>query len=79
MEKVIEYAPIIIVLVMFFIQYRIFVTPDQMTKEFMTYEGHLEKKFVQKETYSVAIAEIKSDIAEMKEKLDKIYEKLTKG
>ena len=79
MEKVIEYAPIIIVLVMFFIQYRIFVTPEQMTKEFMAYEGHLENKFVQKETYSVAIAEIKSDIAEMKEKLDKIYEKLTKG
>lgn len=64
---------------MFFLQYKIFVTPEQMTKEFMSFESHLEKKFVQKETYSVAIAEIKSDIAEMKEKLDKIYEKLTQG
>lgn len=79
MDKFFEYAPLIIVIFMFFIQYRIFVTPEQMTKEFMSFESHLEKKFVQKETYSVAIAEIKSDIAEMKEKLDKIYEKLTQG
>ena len=79
MDKWIEYAPILIVIFMFFLQYKIFVTPEQMTKEFMSFESHLEKKFVQKETYSVAIAEIKSDIAEMKEKLDKIYEKLTQG
>jgi len=78
-DKWIEYAPILIVIFMFFLQYKIFVTPEQMTKEFMSFESHLEKKFVQKETYSVAIAEIKSDIAEMKEKLDKIYEKLTQG
>lgn len=79
MDKWIEYAPIIIVLFMFFLQYKIFVTPANMTKEFMSFEVHLEKKFVQKETYNVAITEIKSDIAEMKEKLDKIYEKLTQG
>ena len=79
MDKWIEYAPILIVLFMFFLQYKIFVTPANMTKEFMAFEGHLEKKFVQKETYNVAITEIKSDIAEMKEKLDKIYEKLTQG
>lgn len=78
-NKLVEYAPIIIVLFMFFLQYKIFVTPANMTKEFMAFEGHLEEKFVQKETYNVAITEIKNDIAEMKEKLDKIYEKLTQG
>ena len=58
MDKWIEYAPIIIVLLMFFLQYKVFVTPEQMEKKFTFYETHLEKKFVQKETYNVAISEI---------------------
>lgn len=32
MDKIIEYAPIILVLVMFLIQYKIFVTPAQITE-----------------------------------------------
>lgn len=61
---------------MFFIQHKVFVTPAQMTKEFMDFETHLENKYVQKETYNIAIDEMKQDIAEIKEKIDRMYDKL---
>lgn len=61
---------------MFFIQHKVFVTPAQMTKEFMDFETHLERKYVQKETYNIAIDEMKQDIAEIKEKIDRMYDKL---
>jgi Tfp pilus assembly protein PilO len=78
-DKVIEYAPIIIVLVIFFIQYKIFVTPEQMTEKFVSFEQHLEEKFVLKETYTVAISELKDDMEEIKETVSKIYDLLIKG
>ena len=76
MEKFIEYAPIIIVIFGFFIAYRVFVTPEQMSEKFISFEQHLENKFVLQQTYDVAITEIKTDNKEIKEKLDKIYDKL---
>lgn len=79
MDKFIEYSPILIVVIVFFIQQRIFVTPEQMEKRFSEFEQHLEEKFVLRAPYDVAIAEIKSDIAEMKDKIDKIYDLMIKG
>lgn len=79
MDKFFEYAPLLLVVFMFFIQYKVFVTPEQMEKRFTSYESHLEKKFVQKETYNVTVSEMKADIEDIKEKLDKIYEKLMQG
>lgn len=76
MDKFIEYAPTIVVLFGFFIAYRVFVTPEQMSEKFMSFEQHLENKFVLQQTYDVAITEIKTDNQEIKEKLDKIYDKL---
>ena len=76
MGKFFEYAPLLLVVFMFFIQHKIFVTPAQMTKEFMDFETHLERKYVQKETYNIAIDEMKQDIAEIKEKIDRMYDKL---
>jgi septation ring formation regulator EzrA len=76
MDKFLEYAPLLLVVFMFFIQHKVFVTPAQMTKEFMDFETHLENKYVQKETYNIAIDEMKQDIAEIKEKIDRMYDKL---
>ena len=67
-----EYAPYLIIAIAFFTSYKIFVTPKDLEVEL---EKKLEK-YVLKETYNVAINEIKSDISEMKDKLDRIYEKL---
>jgi septation ring formation regulator EzrA len=79
MDKFIEYAPIIIVILGFFSAYKIFVTPVQMEKELSEFEHRLEKKFVLKETHNLAIAEIKSDIEEIKDKINRIYDKLMQG
>lgn len=79
MDKFIEYAPLLLVVVVFFWQYKVFVTPEQMEKRFTSYEGHLEKKFVLKETYNVAISELKDDMEEIKETVGKIYDILIKG
>ena len=79
MEKFIEYSPILIVVVVFFIQQKVFVTPVQMEKELSEFEHRLEKKFVLKETHNLAISEMKADIEEIKDKINRIYDKLMAG
>jgi hypothetical protein len=78
-DKFIEYAPIIIVVIGFIISYKVFVTPVDMEKAFNIFEHRMENKFVLKETHNIAISEIKSDIQAINEKLDKIYDILIKG
>ena len=79
MDKFVEYAPIIIVVIGFIISYKVFVTPVDMEKAFNIFEHQMENKFVLKETHNIAISEIKSDIQAINEKLDKIYDILIKG
>jgi hypothetical protein len=78
-DKFIEYAPIIIVVIGFIISYKVFVTPVDMEKAFNIFEHRMENKFVLKETHNIAISEIKSDIQAINDKLDKIYDILIKG
>ena len=65
------YAPYILIAIAFLSNYKIFVTPKDLDDKL--------KYYVLKETHNIAISEIKSDIDEMKTKLDKIYEKLING
>lgn len=60
----------------FFIAYKIFVTPQQLNEELKVFERDLDKKFVHKEVHDLAISEMKEDIAEIKDKIDKIYDKI---
>lgn len=79
MDKFIEYAPIIMIVLVYFIQQKIFVTPEQMSQKFIAFERHIEGKFVLQKTHDIAITEIKADIQSINEKLDKIYDILIKG
>lgn len=79
MKYFFDYAPLIMVILGFIWQNKIFVTPEQLEKRFTIFEHNLEKKFVLKETHDIAISEMKSDIEEIKEKLDKIYDMLLKA
>ena len=79
MDKFIEFAPTIIVIFAFFIAYKVFVTPEQMSEKFAAFEQHLESKFVLQQTHDIAISEIKCDIQAINEKLDKIYDILIQG
>lgn len=51
MEKFIEYAPIIIVLVGFLIQYKIFVTPEQITTLKSNLIEYFAEHYVSERTY----------------------------
>lgn len=51
MDKFVEYAPIIIMLVMFLIQYRIFVTPQQLTELKASLLEYMSEHYVSEKTY----------------------------
>ena len=45
MHEFIEYSPIIIVVLMFFVQQKIFVTPEQLEKKHREILDEMEEKF----------------------------------
>lgn len=51
MEKIIEYAPIIIVVIIFFVQYKIFVTPEQLTTLKSSLLEYITQNYVAEKTY----------------------------
>lgn len=69
MEKIIEYAPIIIVIILFLIQNRVVVTPEQLEKKHREILDDVSKKYA---TQSI-VNELRSQIHEMVDKIDKIY------
>ena len=79
MNKFVEFAPWIIIILVFLWQNKVFVTPEQMEKRFMEQEQHSEKKFVLKAAYDVAIEKLEDGYNAIEEKLDKIYDILIKG
>ena len=70
MENFVNYAPIIIVVLMFFIQERIFVTPEQLEKKHREIIKDLEERFATINSFD----DLKSQFADMKDKIDKIYD-----
>lgn len=62
------YAPYVVCAIIFCANYKIFVTPDALDKKL--------KEYVLKETYTLAYTEMKNDIAEMKQKINKMYDKI---
>lgn len=72
MEKIIEYSPIIIVVFMYFVQQRIFVTPEQLEKKHREIIEEIEEKFVSLNSFK----DLKDQFSEVKEKIDKMYDLL---
>ena len=70
MENFINYAPIIIVVLMFFIQERIFTTPEQLEKKHREIIKDVENKFATKNSFE----DLKRQFSDMKDKIDKIYD-----
>jgi len=69
-EKFIEYAPLIIVVLCFFLKNKIFVTPEQLLQTKAEILENIKKEYMTKE-----IAEtIKQDIQEIKQQLNVISE-----
>lgn len=53
--------------------------PAQMQKALMDFERYMDNKFVTKDSHDISINEMKADIEEIKQKLDKIYDMLIKA
>lgn len=69
MEKFLEYAPIILVIIMFCINYRVFVNPVDLEKKHREILSDIDNKYASKTT----VDELKSQFHDMAEKIDKIY------
>lgn len=50
-EKFIEYAPLILVIIIFFIQYKVFVTPQQLTELKSDLIEYMSEHYVSEKTY----------------------------
>lgn len=72
MTGFLPYASIILVVFVFFIQYHIFVTPEQLEKKHKKIIEEIERRFAQKEVVNI----LYSDFRDVKEKIDRIYELL---
>lgn len=70
METILYYSPVIIVVMVFMIQQRIVVTPEQLERKHREILHDIEKRFVTIDSYK----DLKSQVSEIKDKIDKIYD-----
>lgn len=87
MKEFVSYAPIIIVVVMFFTQYKIFARPDDLSKLKEDLKGYITDNFVSKESctssnkhiqevISLTSQSIKEDVTEIKDDIKELKELL---
>ena len=70
MDQILQYSPIIIVLMMFLIQHKIFVTPEQLEKKHREIIESVEAHFVSLHSFN----DLTEGVDDMKDKIDKIYD-----
>lgn len=70
MEQFIYYAPVIVVVLVFLIQERIVVTPEQLKKKHREIIKDVEKRYATLNS----LEDLKEQFCDMKDKIDKIYE-----
>ena len=70
MEKFLYYAPILVVVLIFLINERIVVTPEQLKKKHREILQKIEKRFTTINSFDG----LKSQFTDMKDKIDKIYD-----
>lgn len=69
-EQILYYAPIIITVMVFLIQQRIVVTPEQLERKHREILETIEQRFAPQQS----VRDLKEQVFEMKEKIDKIYD-----
>lgn len=70
MEQFTQYSPILIAVMIFLIQHRIVVTPEQLEKKHREIIEDVEERFVSIHSYH----DLKDQFCEIKDKIDKIYD-----
>jgi len=74
-DKIIEFAPVIILVFLVFLQNRLFVTPEQLERRHRDILREIEARFAT----VFSVSELKEQFSEIKVKIDKIYEIFMKG
>lgn len=74
-DKIIEFAPVIVVVFLVFLQNRLFVTPEQLERRHRDILREIENRFAT----VFSVSELKEQFSEIKVKIDKIYEVFMKG
>ncbi len=72
MENLLHYSPILIAVIVFLIQQRIIVTPEQLEKKHREIIEEIEEKFVTINSFK----DLKDQFSEVKDKIDKMYDLL---
>lgn len=70
MDKFLFYSPVLIAVMVFLIQQRIVVTPEQLERKHREILNDIEERFVSINSYK----DLKEQFSEMKDKIDKIYD-----
>lgn len=70
MDSLLHYSPIIVAVMVFLIQQRIIVTPEQLEKKHREILGDVEERFASVQS----LRDLKEQFSDMKEKIDKIYD-----
>lgn len=72
MEKLLEYAPIIIVLVVFLIQHKIFVTPEQLSQTKSELLEHTSDNYVSLQIYRDNRASLENRIEKIDQNVNEV-------
>ena len=72
----IQYAVIILVVDGFCVSYKVFITPAQLSEIIENLKKEIKRDYVSKEVHDLAINEMKADVSDIKNKIDKIYDKI---
>lgn len=67
-----HYSPIILIVIIFLLQQRIVVTPEQLEKKHREILKDADERFASLGT----VKDLKDQFSDMKEKIDKIYDKV---
>lgn len=76
MSNYIQYAVIILVVVGFCVSYKVFITPSQLSEIIENLKKEIKRDYVGKEVHDLVINEMKADVSDIKNKIDKIYDKI---
>ncbi len=72
MEKILEYAPIIIVLIVFLLQHKIFVTPEQLSETKSEFMEHISDNYVSLQTYRDNRASLENRIEKIDQNVNEV-------
>lgn len=81
-KEFIEYAPIILIVTIFLANYKIFVTPTQLSDTEKALKDEMDRKLEKQEckfATKEAVTSLKCDFEDVKKKIDKIYDYILTG